>query len=364
MILSLIHIISIIAIFQSIFLSIFLLNYKNGRKISNKLFASILFIFAILIICSFTQSNGIWEYFLKYHKIIFIILQFALLINPFILLYVKSILDQEFSFKKKYMFHFLPFFIMILYLTMKIYLIEDFIIWDSPLWYINSSIILLQNLIYLIVTLRFIFLHRRSLQVFFNTKDRLQYTWLLFLICGFIFIWLIQIHSFILADVWHHYRWCTYTISLYSVTVFLFINAIAYITFMNPALFIKKYQKSSLDEKDKKQYTKKLIDYIEKEKPFLNSEFSMTDLSKKLSITTCYLSQIINGYYSQHFHDFINKYRIEESKKLMRNPLNSHKSILELAYEVGFNSKSAFNRAFKKHTNITPSEFKKNNPTR
>jgi AraC-like DNA-binding protein len=65
--------------------------------------------------------------------------------------------------------------------------------------------------------------------------------------------------------------------------------------------------------------------------------------------------------FNQNFRDFINKYRIEESKFLLKNKSNGNKTILEIAYEVGFNSKSAFNAAFKKFTGLTPKEYRNGN---
>ena len=70
---------------------------------------------------------------------------------------------------------------------------------------------------------------------------------------------------------------------------------------------------------------------------------------------------MINETVGQNFFDFVNRYRIEEAKKLLANPADKKITVLEVLYEVGFNSKSSFNTLFKKHTGLTPSEFKKKN---
>jgi YesN/AraC family two-component response regulator len=82
-------------------------------------------------------------------------------------------------------------------------------------------------------------------------------------------------------------------------------------------------------------------------------------LAERLGVHYNYLSQIINEQFKQNFNDFINKYRIEEAKKILKTPSGSEKTILEIAYETGFYSKSVFNTAFKKFTGKTPSEFRK-----
>ncbi len=99
---------------------------------------------------------------------------------------------------------------------------------------------------------------------------------------------------------------------------------------------------------------------MENDKPYLNPSLSLTGLANDLSIPHRELSQIINEEFGQHFYDFLNRYRVDESKRILKDPVNSKNTILEICYSVGFNSKSAFNTAFKKHTGITPTEFKNN----
>jgi AraC-like DNA-binding protein len=76
-------------------------------------------------------------------------------------------------------------------------------------------------------------------------------------------------------------------------------------------------------------------------------------------MSTHHLSQLINEGLNQNFFDFVNSYRIEEIKKQLHDPKLSHIKIEEIAFQNGFNSKSAFNTAFKKFTQTTPSQFRK-----
>ena len=96
---------------------------------------------------------------------------------------------------------------------------------------------------------------------------------------------------------------------------------------------------------------------MNREKLYLNSSITLTEIAQKLNIAPCSLSQIINETFQQNFRDFVNKYRIEESKRLLTQ-LNQNLNIMGIALDAGFNSKSAFNSAFKKHTGVTPKEFK------
>lgn len=125
------------------------------------------------------------------------------------------------------------------------------------------------------------------------------------------------------------------------------------------ALTSSKYGKSGLSQEKATLYLEELLKLMEKEKPFLNSTITLSELSEKLSLSSHNLSEIINTQLKQSFFDFINKYRIEEVKKALDDPEKSHYTLLSIAFDSGFNSKTSFNTVFKKHTNLTPSQYKK-----
>ncbi len=158
-------------------------------------------------------------------------------------------------------------------------------------------------------------------------------------------------------------------IALIPLLVSITILAIGYFGLTQPIIIppeienikLKKYEKSSLTSENSEKYLKKLIKIMECEKPFLNNDLTLQKLSEMLSISPHHLSQIINEKKNQNFFDFINSYRIEEAKNLLVDKKGELLTILAIAEEVGFNSKSAFNIAFKKYTSLTPSQFKKQN---
>jgi AraC-like DNA-binding protein len=121
----------------------------------------------------------------------------------------------------------------------------------------------------------------------------------------------------------------------------------------------KKYEKSTLTSERSEFYLKKLLSIMETEKPYTDGDLTLSKLASKLSISAHHLSQIINERLKQNFFDFVNTYRVAEAKRKLVDPAKKHYSLLAIAEEVGFNSKSAFNVAFKKQTNMTPSEFRK-----
>ncbi len=103
----------------------------------------------------------------------------------------------------------------------------------------------------------------------------------------------------------------------------------------------------------------RLNEFLLNEEPFLDTELSLGKLAKMLNLSSHQLSYVINNGYNQNFNGFINKFRVEKAKKLLVEDRKLDKySIIGIAFESGFNSKTSFNTAFKKITGQTPSEFK------
>jgi YesN/AraC family two-component response regulator len=119
----------------------------------------------------------------------------------------------------------------------------------------------------------------------------------------------------------------------------------------------KKYKSSTLSADEAEKYQKMLFKYIEKERPFLDPDLTLKKLSESINIPSRHLSQLINENNDTNFYDFINSFRIETAKKLLILS-GKGKTVSEILYEVGFNSKSSFNTAFKKDTGLTPTEFR------
>jgi AraC-like DNA-binding protein len=121
---------------------------------------------------------------------------------------------------------------------------------------------------------------------------------------------------------------------------------------------ISKYVKSGLKDAEAEKFFLLLIELIEKEELFLNGKLSLKDVADRLGISNNYLSQIINQKTGKNFFRFINEYRVEKAKQLLADKAGKY-TILSIAYDCGFNSKSSFNTIFKEYTGKTPSEFLK-----
>lgn len=117
----------------------------------------------------------------------------------------------------------------------------------------------------------------------------------------------------------------------------------------------EKYQRSSLDKALAEKLYQSILTFMETEKPFLNNELSLSSLAESLGLTSHYLSQVINQITNKNFFEFINGYRVQFAKELL---LNSNDTVLKIAMDSGFNSKTTFYNAFKKDSLISPSEYR------
>jgi AraC-like DNA-binding protein len=118
----------------------------------------------------------------------------------------------------------------------------------------------------------------------------------------------------------------------------------------------KNYRLPYINE-DYKVEMEKIVFFFETEKPFLNKELNINQVSVALDIPSRELSFIINNHFGQRFNDFLNKHRIEYITKKINKEYLSNFTIEAIASEAGFASKSTFNLAFKKHHQCTPSEY-------
>ena len=155
--------------------------------------------------------------------------------------------------------------------------------------------------------------------------------------------------------------------SYYYLFLFIFIYLLSYKALNHPAIFqlrsnkIETKNKKPVQSKRTKQsYTgEQLKTYLLTNQPYLDGELTATKLAEDLKISRHELSAILNDDLGLSFYDLINGYRIEEFKKRVHDPDYAHLTLLAIAYDSGFNSKTTFNTIFKKYEGLTPSQYKK-----
>ena len=120
-----------------------------------------------------------------------------------------------------------------------------------------------------------------------------------------------------------------------------------------------KYQKSGLTENAELNLKKKIEELMQNEQFFINADFRLNDLAEAVGSSRHNVSLVINKYYNKNYFNFVNAYRIDYVKKMLHDPKYMKHTIIELAYEAGFNNKVSFNKAFKKQVGMTPTEYRK-----
>ena len=305
---------------------------------------------------------------------------FNLLLAPMTYLYIKTGVNQEFD--KKDIVHFIPFILYFIYMCVLIYPqsmefkynsnigsyhpelneIPAYVYGDRWMfflkWHINT--IMMVSMLYYII-LGCIFLQKAYTKqgLSFFTSQHTPLSWYrklsleLLLIATIILITRLTFSH----DFGDHIVATFISLIVYSTSFSVFSKSEFFMGMDKKAA--KKYQKSSLSVEMEFSSIKKLEEIMATEKLFMDSNFSMPLLAKRLGVSRHHLSQILNDKLEQSFSDFLAGHRIAEAQKLLTSKENSFIKIDEIAQMVGYNSKSAFNTTFRKVTGVTPSEFRK-----
>ena len=365
-----INILNIISAFLLLFFSLFLIRNKKGKKISNRILAVLLFANALCLLNYIIYQQ---EEFLSPWIIDYLVLgnSIVFLWGPLLYFYIRSIIHRDFSFQRKHSVHLIPFLTYFLYLLIRMAILDKRIL-QGPLGtglafhplevIIFSTILHVLFLFYIIASFRSLWLFRQQLKNYFSTTKNLEFTWLSIILISFSVMWTIGfVNSYLAARRGSP----VLVLSFVNLALIFFIANVAVYKGLNqPEIFSgiderPKYERSTLTRSDAESYLMKLKSFMEEEKPYLDPFLNINQLARRLTIQSRHLSQILNESLKQNFYDFVNSYRIEEAKKMLLEQSDEKTTVLNVLLDAGFNSKSAFNRAFKKCTGFTPSEFRK-----
>ena len=364
-----------IAGFLLILLSVVILRQKSGNRLNRNLLVAFLLSKAFLMTRWFFFRFGILAYE-DFHLIYYVSCSAFFLLAPWLYLYIKSLCYKDFFLKKNMLAHFIPFACFVVLAIVRVHVQRSQpapeltglgTLLLSHYWKIFWTANFVQIFFYIIAMLRTVHEYRVKLKKVYSSLERINLHWLMSLLAVIILHWLFVVSRGTLSLLNANVGNLTSILDLFSITIFLVFTTILVFKGLHQLKLFSgiegrpKYANSKLPESDLQRYMKQLTHYMKTKKPYLTPSLTIDDLSKKLSIPGWQLSQVINTSFHQNFFNFINNYRIEEAKRLMTEPAHNKTTILEILYEVGFNSKSTFNDVFKKQTGMTPSEFKKMN---
>ncbi len=369
-----------------------LLTSKHSNKTANYLLSGLIVLFsyyALVKILSNTNEILHYPHLIRTYRPVFI------LACVMIYFYCKALTTPNFKFNYSDSLHLLPF---ALYtLAMLPFFFSDAATKIASLssqpfttsWIIERSFWVIVFLSYLGFSYKIIHLHQQNIKDLFSNIEKLKLDWLKKLLLAFGVIWLTALLRFLTTHGNVGYENKLLVPILLCLTIFL----IAWYALRQPEIFsdrwdnlireqkqkpveitpsVKthqeesnsskqqaKYEYSGLSERDIARHKVKLINYLKLEKPYTDSELKLQNLADHLGIPSYQLSQLINTELQQNFYDLINSLRISEATNILIDPSKQHIRIIDIAYGVGFNSKSTFNTAFKKHTQLTPTQYKK-----
>lgn len=360
-----------IGISQAFFAGL-LIATKKPRIMANQVLAAWFFLICIEMVIVLVNSNLVELYSIK-------VLPFTY--GPLMFLYAKMMTTEHPKFNYWYLWHFAPF---------VVFLIVSLVFLDKPVMEGSKGFLVVDRFIslriiygasffisitsYSIATFVVIYRHQenlKSLVSYSSAKFTLQ--WLIGLSVTF-YVSYVLVFIVGLIDILINFMpFDPYELSFIGLTIFAFLYG--FFGFKQPSIFEEiashkgsvpeelkeaedsKYMRSGLKQQDVEQIRQQILHYMVEKKPYLDRELTINDVAADLDIPRHFITEVINQHLGKNFYYLINEYRVEEVKQRLKDPKYKNLTILAIAYDSGFNSKSAFNTIFKDLTGMTPSQY-------
>ena len=357
---------------QGLLLSILFFRAREA-KLSNRLFG-----FLILTITAFSIDT-----FLGYSRYMTRVIHFYdttetlnFVLGPLIYLYVVVTLDHRKKLRRTDLFHFAPALIYAVYFLLyflqtaeykynsyvdshypELPMLDAPARWhEDPLYlkkYINE-LHLLQVGIYIVLSFRY---YRGWKQRHSSAGTPHPWIWGVLIVSTALYLVVVAVNIGFERGFGEYIPVTLSALVLYALTFKLISKSLFFTSSTSPR--IPKYQKSPIPEDRVDASLDRLKTIMETEKPYLNPSFSLSMLAAKLNLSTHHVSQLLNGHMNQNFYEFTASYRVKAAQALLEHEETAMLPIEHIAERVGYYSKSSFNTAFKKHTGMTPSAFRK-----
>lgn len=357
-----------------------LFSLNNANRLATSILGAIVILFSLII---GEELAEFMQWVLLYPKLLNIADSFTLLIGPLLFIYAQLITERKKKLIVTDFFHGLPFlFFMVYLLPFYILMNDEKSVYTSydPSGLINSikaTIVV----VYILYTLMYIVRFENSQKKpGFPANNYQNIKWFKGLLIAFIALGFLLLLMTIMFNQDVSLPFDPDTFSVLALSLLFY--AVSIKLMRNPFLFWsiaemdratqqhfqeteslepERYKNSPLTRNDLEQYMAQLSHVMQKDQPYLNSELTPNELEEATGIKAYYISQTLSEVLNKNFYEFVNAYRIEEVKKMILDRSQDYKTLLALALESGFNSKSSFNRVFKQYTGMTPTQFKKKN---
>jgi len=352
--------------------------FKNKEnKLPSQLLIIIFSSFFFIIIYSFGEYNKVfWMYYIGFP----IADSIGFLVGPLLYFYLLSLFKPEHIKTKKALLHFIIFTIYLTTVSIPflITFIKDNYIFSYLAFIDKNEYLLHIQALYLLgyafATLLKLIHFNKELKNHYSNLEKKDFSWIYFLLIGVIFLMMLDLISEI-----HFY--ITGSLMLYgnewiTILMILLVFWLAYFGTNQSTILLPKFkeegsfEKSSnknkarhhltnTSEEDIKALELRLKEVLETLQPYKDEDLTLASFASLLPTTDRKLSALLNHYLNTTFYDLINAYRVSYVKQKLIEPESHKYTILAIAYEAGFSSKTSFNRIFKKETKLSPSAYKK-----
>lgn len=353
----------------------FLLLKKGVREKSTSSKWLALFIFlGGLYVSPFMLGYAGWYSIKQYREFLFFMpMQQLFMIGPVLYFYCKSLFNENFVLKKKDWLHFLPaiaygLYSLIVFITDK-WVLDSFYFYadgrdmDLDFWYQFTG--LLSMLFYLVLSLDQYRKYRKITEQEVSFADDIAFTWMEHFMVAFGVILLLRVLFFILNPEWgefgskYWYYLCFSVLSFYIAVTGYSHTVKASLKFNLGTIDLRSQSGEGEDASalDKNEWGAKINSLFENEGLYKDAGLTLTDVANRLQTNRNIVSGVINQEFRMNFNDFVNKKRVEAVIKRLERLEHKKSTLLGIALDCGFNSKTTFNRAFKKQIGLTPKQF-------
>jgi AraC-like DNA-binding protein len=378
-----IEIIYIIGAVQGLFFSGLVMN-KRAKSLGDYVMIAWFIILSIMLLAYSLEVMGIED---QYPIFWSLNTSLPVLVGPIALLYVLAYTRKDQKIHPLFSLHSIPYLVFTAIVCIKMFVnsegtvreninyIEDV---KAPEFFLLEQARIFLGPVYLIFSLFILRKHGERISHYFSFTEDIDLKWIRNVILMLVLVWITVIIVNIISN-WNEfipwrlgdniiYLMVTFTVfanGYYGIKQQIIFSPASVSDSQNNHQPQKKsqYLKSGLSNKESKKQLAALLKYMEEEKPYLDGKLSLAQVAEDLNISTNHLSQVINSELNKNFFDFINGYRVNLVKQKMSDESNKHLTLLGMAFESGFNSKSSFNSIFKKYTGSTPSEFMRSKRT-
>ncbi|MEZ4777939.1 MAG: AraC family transcriptional regulator [Flavobacteriaceae bacterium] len=361
-----IDVIIFIGICQGIFLSLTLQRISNNNHKANRILSYLIALATVMLIGRFVYFRFLTEWVFQWSILVDSV---VFLFGPLTYVYIKRLLFKDSNRFWLPKIHFLPFVGMVLFALF--YIIKDtpeeyyqFFLNGNLLLYfrIISALMIILNTYYVVQSFQLLSVFKRAEKETFSFQQTpaTYLNFFLFSVSACLLAWTISLFNSMVFQ--NSLPYIDYDSIWVAIPVFIYV--IGYFSLKQPELFRisdeqpkNSFKKERLPEAEVLVLQQKLNSLMINEKIFLQSDLTLADVAEMLQTSTNNLSWLLNQVYKTTFYDFINQYRVKEFVKKVENHEHLKHTILALSMDVGFNSKSTFNKAFKDTMQETPSNY-------